>query len=1741
LVLKGGEKMADESTTKIKMDISDLKRSMTEARRQIRLANAEFKASSAGMDNWAKSADGLSAKMNQLRSTLSAEKSILNDLNKQYELTVQSQGKNSKGAQELLIKIKNQEAAINKTKAALEKYGRMMNELEKESSQAANGADDMRSAYEKLSDTISKQESDLQSLKSKYSSIVLEQGKTSDEAQKLANEISQLSGELAQNKSKMSNAANAADDLDKSLDKAGDAAENSSDGFTIMKGAIADLVADGIKGAITALKEFATESDQAYNKFQAQTGASSEEMQGFKKEMDDLYNNAYGESLEDVGDKMAYIKQVTGETDPSKIKELAENAMTLEDTFGSDFNETLRGVQNLMTHFGLSAEEAFDLFAKGSQEGLDYTDELGDNVAEYGGNFKQAGYSAQEYFQLLANGTKNGAYNLDKVNDSINEVKNRLGDGTIGKNISMFSKDTETAFKAWESGKGTMKDVIDSIVNDINGCTDEQKALNMAATAFGTMGEDANLKVIKSLTTTGDTFKNVKGTMEEVKDVRYDDIGTQFTEIGRKLQTEFLQPLAQKALPGIKSFVQYVITNMNSIVPVVAAVGTALGTMFVASKVLSFIQTLQKAAIMFGLVSTATNVATGSTLAFNAAMLANPITLAVAGIAALTAGIVGYVVKTKLSTKSVDENTQATNNLISKQKELNSTLKESNKTRQSNITSAQEEGAQADIYFDRLNKLIGVEKKSSAQKALIKDYVEKLNAIMPDLNLKYDEEKDKLNQSTQAIKNNISAQKEMILAKAAQANLQTIASDMVKVETQQGELIKQNTKNETAYTAAQEKTRKAREAYIKSGYNQYSQEYHNYIKALQNEGEKREAYEKTSAAVEKNEKKLKSLNSEYDKTEKYAQSKINSAEIEKSLSAITEKMKAKGKEIPKAISDGIKSGQYQVPTTIAGMENLIKFDKLAKQAKVDGVKIPKSLAEGISSGKVSAQDAVNRLKEATKFDNSKTVADAKNAGIKIPKSLREGILSGKTSAEEAGKELAKAVSKGQKDGSKDSKSNGQKSGKDYSSGVNSQAGKSKKSGQNVGKSGTTGMKNGGKNSKKTGQSAGKNYASGVGSQSGKAKSSGQKIGKSADSGAKSGGKGSKSTGQKLGSDYASGVGSKAGSAKTKGESLGKSAKSGAGSVSAESSGENFAQGFINGIGSLVGSAWDAAKKLAQKAWDGLKEGQKEGSPSKLTKQSGVYFGEGYNNGIKSMTKEVMKSSAGIAKSAYNSLRTAQQEGSPSKLTYKSGKYFTQGFINGISSEQKNLVKTVKNMVTTVVNTMKNLDNFNFSEVGSNASTLFSDAMSKQITYMTNKMQYQNDQKTSELEKKLSSAETKRDTAQKNYDKAKSNYDKAKSKKQKAKKAKDKKKYNNEMKKYQKQMKTYDKQIKQYKTLVSEQTEFNNAYQSASAQMISEFNDAMNQYQTKAQDLIDDTINGITDTYQAKYDALIDKQDNLISKLKSAGDLFEISNAGIMTVNDIKAQTQGIRDYTNKLQTIKSKVSSELFDQIASYDMDEGNAFMDRLLSMSDADLKAYSDAYDEKMRVSEEAAEKVYSKDFDNVAKEYKDSLNEAFKDLPKQLEKLGQQVMAGFTTGLTKDTDYMTKAIKTMVQAMVDEFKDQLDIHSPSKVTEKLGIFTGQGFGNGLLDSIRQVQKNAKEFISGITTPLTDMTANLGNMRSNIKGSMGNGIATSNQTIVNNYNLVQNNTSPKSLSALDTYRARRQQVSMVKAMTQPI
>ena len=312
------------------------------------------------------------------------------------------------------------------------------------------------------------------------------------------------------------------------------------------------LAKAGLAAAIVAIGsaavKMAADIESSINKFSAQTGIAGEELDKYATMMEEIYASNYGESFEDVANAVARIKTQFDDIDDESLQNLTEGALTLRDTFDMDLNESLRGMDQLMTQFGLSAEEAMDLMASGAQNGLNYTDELGDNISEYAGKFAQAGYSAEDYFQLLKNGTQGGAYNLDKVNDAINEITTRLADGTIEESLDMYSEKTKEVFKQWQNGEATQKEVIDSIVEDIQNCTNEQDKLTMSATAFGTMGEDANVKFVESLTSVGETFNDVNGTMEEVEDTMSGGVNAQIESLKRNVEM-LLVPIGELLLP----------------------------------------------------------------------------------------------------------------------------------------------------------------------------------------------------------------------------------------------------------------------------------------------------------------------------------------------------------------------------------------------------------------------------------------------------------------------------------------------------------------------------------------------------------------------------------------------------------------------------------------------------------------------------------------------------------------------------------------------------------------------------------------------------------------------------------------------------------------------------------------------------------------------------------------------------------------------------------------------------------------------------------------------------------------------------------------------------------------------------------------------------------------------------------------------------------------------------------------
>lgn len=321
----------------------------------------------------------------------------------------------------------------------------------------------------------------------------------------------------------------------------------------------------------------ATELDDAMAKFQAQTGASSNEMSKFKNIARDVWSNNFGEDISDVADMMGRVKtQMQGISDVD-LKNVTENLLTLRDTFGMDENETLRGAQQLMKQFGITSQEAFDLMATGAQNGLNKSDELGDNIAEYSGKFAQAGYSADEYFQLMQNGLDGGAYNLDKVNDAINEVTTRLVDGTIEGALDSFDTKTQDVFKAWQEGRATQKDVVNAIVEDISKTTNEQEKLNKSATAFGTMGEDFNAGFIQSLTTVGNKYKDVEGAMDKVKEIANGGLKNALSGLGRAFLDSFI-PIGELITPILAGIIGLITVAIQGIQQGFAKVGDVISS-----------------------------------------------------------------------------------------------------------------------------------------------------------------------------------------------------------------------------------------------------------------------------------------------------------------------------------------------------------------------------------------------------------------------------------------------------------------------------------------------------------------------------------------------------------------------------------------------------------------------------------------------------------------------------------------------------------------------------------------------------------------------------------------------------------------------------------------------------------------------------------------------------------------------------------------------------------------------------------------------------------------------------------------------------------------------------------------------------------------------------------------------------------------------------------------------------------
>ncbi|MCU5100578.1 phage tail tape measure protein [Bacillus cereus] len=427
----------------------------------------------------------------------------------------------------------------------------------------ASEADKLELAQKQLRQQTEMTDKVVHNLEQQLSTAKRAYGENSTEVQQLEAKLNQAKTTLKQFENSLqsvgrsgSQAADGMAEINKKLDM-----NNLMEAAEVLQGISEKLIEMG-KSIVNTAIEF----DGSQRKIQASLGLTGKGAENLQKIAVDTWKKGFGENLEEVDNALIKVYQNMRDVPYDELQMASEDVLTLAKVYDVDLNEATRGAGQLMSQFGLSTQETFDLLAAGAQEGLNYSDELFDNLSEYAPLFKQGGFSAQEMFTILANGTKSGSYNLDYINDLVKEFGIRVQDGSKGvsEGFGDLSEETQKVWKSFNEGKGTAADVFNAVLGDLRKMDDKVKANQIGVALFGTKWEDMGAEAVLSLNNVHGGLGDVTGRMDEMKKLQEESLGQQFQKALRETQAA-LEPLGKKFAELAKDILPPIVDGVKAV------------------------------------------------------------------------------------------------------------------------------------------------------------------------------------------------------------------------------------------------------------------------------------------------------------------------------------------------------------------------------------------------------------------------------------------------------------------------------------------------------------------------------------------------------------------------------------------------------------------------------------------------------------------------------------------------------------------------------------------------------------------------------------------------------------------------------------------------------------------------------------------------------------------------------------------------------------------------------------------------------------------------------------------------------------------------------------------------------------------------------------------------------------------------------------------------------------------------
>lgn len=225
----------------------------------------------------------------------------------------------------------------------------------------------------------------------------------------------------------------------------------------------------------------------------------------------------------------------------------------------------------------------------------------------------------------------------------------------------------------------------------------------------------------------------------------------------------------------------------------------------------------------------------------------------------------------------------------------------------------------------------------------------------------------------------------------------------------------------------------------------------------------------------------------------------------------------------------------------------------------------------------------------------------------------------------------------------------------------------------------------------------------------------------------------------------------------------------------------------------------------------------------------------------------------------------------------------------------------------------------------------------------------------------------------------------------------------------------------------------------------------------------------------KYIQKLKKQDEKVKRLKNTLIWYENSkpnsygtDSGYLTTQTkYQGAVATLNSYTKQL----SKVEKPYKDALASYAKLETKTTelskMQGVLNGNYKDASAVLLAYNQGL-IS-----------LDDVQKNTKKSLGQ----LKKEAKKSGENVCLGFEKGTNEYTKKLVTNKNELATKYINQAKTTLGIHSPSKVMQKIGRYTAQGFLIGVNSQNKSVSKTMRRMWNRIKAPFTSVSEWFGNI----------------------------------------------------------